>query len=116
MVLIALVAVSVTSAYFLGMSITGQFAADEDYDEFAKCLTQKGAVMYGREGCSWCAKQKEMFGDSLQYVTYVECPEQPELCQEKGINAVPTWEINGELFTGSKSLEELSVRTDCPLG
>jgi hypothetical protein len=86
------------------------------YDDFAKCLTQKGAVMYGLATCSHCLDQKKMFGSSFQYVTYVECSIDSALCQSKGVESVPVWEITGSLITpGAVSLTQLSVLTSCPL-
>ena len=33
---------------------------------------------------------------------------QPELCQQKGIQGYPTWEIEGQLYPGVKSLADLA--------
>lgn len=90
------------------------------YDSFAKCLTQKGVVMYGSYLCGYCNRQKEMFGDSFKYINYVECHPNgpnanPQLCTEKRIRGVPTWEIDGNLHSGLKSLEELSSLSGCAL-
>jgi len=70
--------------------------------------------MYGAFWCPHCTDQKELFGEAVQAVPYVECdPDgekaQPQLCQEKGIQGYPTWEIDGELYTGVRSLEELAT-------
>lgn len=64
-----------------------------DKDAFAKCLTEKGWTMYGAEWCSHCKAQKALFGDSFQYIKYVECPDNTELCVAEGINGYPTWKI-----------------------
>lgn len=89
----------------------------QDLEEFridlAKHLTDIGAVMYGTYSCGYCKRQKRLFGDAFQYVTYVECAyggenAQPKLCEAKGIRSVPTWEINGKLYLGVKSLEKLA--------
>ena len=40
---------------------------------FAQCLTDKGMKFYGSSNCSWCAKEKTLLGDSLQYINYIEC-------------------------------------------
>ncbi len=64
-----------------------------DKDSFAKCLTEKGWTMYGAKWCSHCQAQKDLFGDSFQYVTYVECPDNAELCVAEGINGYPTWKV-----------------------
>ena len=98
---------------------TGEKAPSGKYDDFAKCLTEKGAVFYGASWCPHCNEQKEMFGDSMQYVKYVECASddggQTEACSQKKITGYPTWEINGELSPGKQSFEELSSKTGCAL-
>jgi len=90
------------------------------YDDFAQCLTKEGAVEYGAFWCPNCAKQKEMFGKSFKYITYVECDArgkdaQPLLCQENNIKGYPTWNINGTKYEGVQSLERLSSLTGCVL-
>ena len=90
------------------------------YDDFAKCLTEKDVKEYGAFWCPNCAKQKEMFGKSFQYVTYIECDArgknpQPSLCKEKNIKGYPTWEYNETFLEGVQSLEELSQWTGCSL-
>jgi glutaredoxin len=108
--------------YFVVVGFTGQSVATEgqrgnegNYDSFAKCLAEKGVVMYGTKTCPHCASQKGLFGDSFQFVDYVECTEQEQLCQQKGVNAVPTWEIDGTFYTGERSLESLAELSGCPL-
>ena len=51
-------------------------------DTFAQCLTDKGVTMYGSVNCPHCLSQKAMFGESFQYVTYVECTEEYERCAD----------------------------------
>lgn len=90
---------------------------NQQYDAIAQCLTDKGLVMYGSFRCGVCAKTREMFGDSVQYIKEVEChPQGPgsewQLCQLKGISGTPTWimEPDGneiKRHTGFLSLEEL---------
>ena len=89
-------------------------------DEFAKCLTKEGAVFYGSYQCGHCATQKEMFGSSIQYVNYVECgplgaPPSNEACTQVGIEAYPTWIINGIKYVGVQQLIKLSELTGCDL-
>ncbi|RMD67743.1 hypothetical protein D6817_00650 [Candidatus Pacearchaeota archaeon] len=107
---------------FVGFRLTGNASKDiGKYDEFAKCLTDKGVTMYGAYWCPHCARQKEMFGSSWKYVNYVECDPRgnnakPELCREKGVQGFPTWEFpNGEIVSGETPLRELSFRSGCPL-
>ena len=62
-----------------------------DKDAFAKCLTDKGWTMYGAVWCPHCQDQKKAFGDSFKYIKYVECPDNIQLCTDKGVNGYPTW-------------------------
>ncbi|NER83769.1 MAG: Vitamin K epoxide reductase, partial [Leptolyngbya sp. SIO1D8] len=83
----------------------------------AEHLTDQGAIMYGAYWCPHCANQKELFGAAVKTLPYVECdPEgenaQPQLCQAKNLVGYPTWEINGELYPGVHSLEELAALSD----
>ena len=83
-------------------------------DDFARCLSEKGAVMYGTEWCSHCQEQKARFGKSFSFVEYVDCDKNREECLEKGIRGYPTWIINGERYSGVQSLKKLSELTSCP--
>jgi len=95
-------------------------AAEKDigtYENLAKCLTAKGAVLYGASWCPHCQRQKALFGDMIKDIKYVECQApnggQTEECANAGIKAYPTWIINGKQYLGEKSLEELARLTGC---
>ncbi|HLC61359.1 MAG TPA: hypothetical protein VJJ52_08100 [Candidatus Nanoarchaeia archaeon] len=80
------------------------------YDNFAKCLSEKGAVMYGAmEWCHFTQGQRAMFGKSFKYVDYHEFPELP------GIKKTPTWVINGKWYENAQSFEKLSEVTGCKI-
>lgn len=100
-------------------SISGYFVKTDGgngtLDKFAKCISLKGATMYGAEWCPHCQEQKKMFGDSFKYVSYVECPENQVLCEQVGIEGYPTWIINGVKYPGAQSLETLKELTGCSL-
>jgi len=57
-----------------------------------------------------------MFGDSFKYVNYIDCPENQDLCNEKGIQGYPTWIINGKQYPGEQTFQKLSELTGCSLG
>lgn len=104
-------------------SITGWFAASPqssgNYDNFAKCLTEKGAKFYGSYQCGHCRAQKELFGSSIKYIDYIECgplsgPWAKE-CIDADVTSVPLWIIDGMRYLGTQSLEELSRITRCSL-
>jgi len=93
----------------------------KNLDDFAKCLTEKNAKMWGAYWCSHCQNQKKQFGNSWQYATYIECslPDatgQTKECEDAGISAYPTWEFgDGERVQGEVTLQNLSEKTGCPL-
>ena len=80
----------------------------------AEHLTAEGAVLYTAYWCPHCTEQKEMFGQqAAEKLDVVECaPDgvngQPKLCEKKGIEGFPTWEIDGTLDSGVKPLDELA--------
>lgn len=85
-------------------------------DTFAQCLKDKGAVMYGADWCPHCQNEKKAFGDSFRLVPYVECPDNPQVCIEKGIQGYPTWIFSdGGRFEGEQGLQKLSAASGCAL-
>ncbi len=85
-------------------------------DAFAKCLTEKGATFYGTEWCSHCNNQKKLFGDSLQYVNFVDCEKNPSICSREGITGYPTWKLgDGTPLVGGQQLSTLASATGCEL-
>ena len=93
--------------------------AEMDASVLARCLTANGIKLYGSSTCGHCRNQKEMFGDAIEYVTYVECNHNHEdadvaACDEAGIGAYPTWVLaDGEQLVGSRQLEDLAKETGC---
>ena len=90
------------------------------YDDFAQCLTEKGAVMYGSAWCSHCKEEKATFGDSFKFINYVECPDNTQLCIDKGIRGYPSWSIGTsteliEGFSKNVTFGQLSAITGCKL-
>ena len=86
-----------------------------NYDDFAKCLTENGAIMYGTVWCGHCNNQKDMFGDSFSFINYVDCDEDPTTCQEAGVGGYPTWKIGGNNYPGQKPLTSLAELSGCQL-
>jgi len=82
--------------------------------KLAEHLTKEGAVMYNAYWCPHCHDQKEMFGkEATEKLNLVECANdgynnKRELCETKGISGFPSWEINGSIDSGVKSLKELA--------
>lgn len=90
--------------------------AQGQLDAFAQCLATKEITMYGAEWCSHCQNEKLAFGDSFQYVPYVECPDNIDACLKLGINGYPTWIFpDGTHLEGEQGVEKLSRVSGCPL-
>ncbi len=85
------------------------------YDVFAKCLTESGIKMYGTEWCPHCKNQKKLFGSSFEFVDYIDCDKNKEICLIEEIQGYPTWKLNGESYTGEQSLEALAQISKCEL-
>ena len=86
-----------------------------EYDTFAQCLTEKNVTMYGTDWCPHCKNQKALFGNSFQYVDYVNCEINKVACQKAGVRGYPTWIIKGESFSGTQGLATLSVKSGCEM-
>ena len=85
--------------------------------ELAKYLNDIGVVKYSAYWCPNCLNQSELFGkQAYRELNVVECSRdglnsQTQLCIDKEIKGFPTWEINGKLFLGVLTLNELSKLT-----
>ncbi len=113
-----IVSLLVLAALLLILWVGGYFGrpASGQYDAFAQCLTDKGAVMYGANWCSHCQNEKRAFGDSFRHVSYVECTEEPAKCRAAGVEGYPTWLFpDGRRLVGEQGLQKLSSESGCLL-
>ena len=84
---------------------------------FAKYLKNKGVIKYSAYWCPNCLQQSELFGkQAYKELNVIECSRdgkniQTQLCIDKQIRGFPSWEINGEIILGVKTLKELSNLT-----
>ena len=91
------------------------------YDDFAKCLKDKGAKFYGPFWCPHCQNQKKAFDRSAKYLLYIECStpdsnNQLQVCIDANIQGYPTWEFaDKSRQTGELSLQQLADKTSCQL-
>ncbi len=70
--------------------------------------------MYGTPTCSHCLAQKKLFGDSFQYINYVDCIVAPTMCAN--VASIPTWLFSdGTTLVGEQKLETLAAKTNCSL-
>lgn len=108
----AVILISVAVLYFSNPTNT----ADANVEAFAQCLTQKGIAMYGADWCPHCQNEKRAFGSAFKHVDYVECPQNQQLCAEKGVTGYPTWLFSdGTRLVGEQGLTRLSQASGCSL-
>lgn len=99
----------------VGCSNPGINPNNYDLDALAQCLTEKEVKMYGTEWCSHCQNQKAAFGDSFEYVDYVDCDRSKLDCSVAGIRSYPTWVVDGKQYSGEQSFEKLASLAECEL-
>ena len=85
--------------------------------ELAKYLTDNGVVKYSAYWCPNCYDQAKIFGkEAYKKLNVVECARdgknsQTQLCIDKNIEGFPSWEINGKIIIGVRSLNDLAELT-----
>ncbi|MFH0870167.1 MAG: peptidylprolyl isomerase [archaeon] len=83
------------------------------------CFVSNEAVLYGAYWDSSTKKQKEAFGSDASKLRYVECGVQGDYkaqsaeCAKQGIQAYPTWIIDGKKHMGVYPIDELAVLAGC---
>jgi hypothetical protein len=113
LIIITTVLFTISGIFLVAQS---QQPVDTGLDDFAKCLTEKGAIMYGAASCVHCQKVKTTFGSSFQYINYVECLQDTQKCLDAGINGYPTWKFsNGSKLEGEQPLEKIAEFSNCTL-
>ena len=73
-------------------------------------LINVGATFYGASWCGFTKKQLAELGiteKETHGLDYVSCEEHEQLCSDKGIEAFPTWQINGQTYPGYYPPEKL---------
>jgi hypothetical protein len=78
-------------------------------DDFAKCLSENGAVMYGASFCQYSHGQKGMFGNSFKYVNY------KDFSEDSNVKVTPTWMINGAYYQNVQTFDRLAYLSGCQL-
>lgn len=77
-----------------------------------KSLKELDARLLGAYWCSHCHEQKQILGkQAMANIPYIECSSDLhagiDLCDDAEVPGYPTWKIDGRLFPGVKSMEEL---------
>ena len=102
------------SSLIISVLLAGCSSLPNAYEaKLADHLSSTGAKMYGAYWCPHCAIQKKYFRGAASRLPYVECAAdglnaEVALCQSAGIDAYPTWVIDGEYYFGAQPLRELA--------
>jgi tetratricopeptide (TPR) repeat protein len=81
-------------------------------------LKSVGAKMYGAYWCPACQWQEDQFKEAITQVEVIECDPrgenaQPDRCEAANIQALPTWQIKGQVYpSGTMTLEDLANLSD----
>lgn len=81
-------------------------------EEFVKCLGES-SVLYVNSGCPHCKIQKKKFGDTLEFLTIVDCTVDMDKCIKEGIIHVPTWVFEEISLRGVQTIGQLKNITWC---
>jgi len=90
-------------------------------DTFTDCLTREGVKMFGSPGCTFCVRQKALFGSSVGYINFVNCEDamNSDTCDSFDIKSYPMWiKIDHEgkevsRLEGMRTLAELGEAFGC---
>lgn len=103
--------VSYAITRYTGYTITGKAVySKEEQVQIAKCLTEKGVVLYCSTLSFNCMRQRSSLGEAFEYINYLDCNENPEECQELSL---PAWRIGGRFYYGIRDLGKLSESVGC---
>ena len=91
--------------------VTGYFTGENDVEKLAQCLKEQNAEFYSSQICPDCEKQKELFGQSINYIRVIDCGNEKENCPN--ILSVPAFYFNSTIVYGYKSLTELDKISGC---
>lgn len=117
----AVIAVAVVGLVF-GLNKTASQTpgvSDKALADFGQCITDSGAVFYGAFWCSHCKDQKNILGEAMDSIEYVECStpdgnSQTRECIDKAIKSYPTWIFgDGSFNNGTMGISELASKTGC---
>ncbi|MDD5012419.1 MAG: hypothetical protein PHQ66_02110 [Candidatus Nanoarchaeia archaeon] len=93
-------------------NFTGGTIQDTPSEKVAKWIGEH-SVLYVQTGCVHCEEQEDLFGINVRYLNILDGikEENRQKFIDAGIEATPTWVINGEKYVGVKTIEELKELT-----
>jgi hypothetical protein len=107
--LIAIIAIFYSSTQWVTKT-TGYTVGEDERTLLVHCLKEKNSKLYILPDCKSCINQRALFGNAFSQINYIDCSVYNSC--PKNIK-FPSWEIDGTLFQGNKSLEELKSLSHC---
>ena len=98
------------SSSTVSADLTRQSTAPLTTQEKLSCIA-KHATLYGISWSSESLSARNLFSRSNVALNYVDCG--VDDCKSKGIVAYPTWKIDGTIYVGKMSLDELVSASGC---
>ena len=90
-----------------------------DDSGYVKCLASKGAVLYGASWNTDTNRQVGLLGADASSIRYIECAvpgdykTQAKACSGAGVEAYPTWSVNGHLYPGVYAPRQIGELAGC---
>lgn len=109
----AMIIFSIIFASLLISACSSKPVPSGQYDALAKCMTANNVTMYGTTWCSHCQNQKKAFGDSFQYINFVDCDQHKDDCIKADVEGYPTWKINETNYAGEQNMYDLAKNSGC---
>lgn len=81
-------------------------------EKVMSCIASK-TTLYSSKYCPHCQDQKAILSNYLSLFKNIDCLDEPGKCDEAGVDRYPTWQIEGKLYPGVKSINELKKLTNC---
>lgn len=108
---VAFYLISYAITKYTGYTITGKAVySKQEKIQIANCLTNKGVVLYCSSLSLNCLRQKASLGEAFEYITYLDCNENPDECEDLNL---PAWKISNRFYYGIRDLGNLAESTGC---
>lgn len=95
-----------------GIYLYKNYSKETPEEKVMSCIASK-ATLYSSKYCPHCQDQKAILGNYLSFFKNIDCLDNPQKCDEAGVDRYPTWQIDGKLYPGVKSINDLKKLTNC---
>jgi hypothetical protein len=112
--IIIICSILILAGIVLALTLHSRQATRQEKVQLAQCLSRNGFAMAGTSWCPHCQKQKELFGDAFQYITFHDCDAEQAWCESRNITGYPAWVGPHSVVTlGFKDIATLRRMSGC---